>query len=546
MNTQGKPRCPDRVPTTALERDRSIPPVDLAPDAVPACGPVDIDWMQLRRAAWHTANALLQDRNAAEDIAQEAVLALIKKGTAHVAPAKINGYVRRCARHAAIDRLRGESRRIVLPLDSGGSESTGSASDDLAVDIHQQVNVPDAGVLGIRYKHAINPEHVLLLLRAVFCALTKSPRAAGALFTKMVLLGNLSSSQRADAVRLLAQVLSVPRGGKQALMSLSGQRLITLPWLASLPHDAASDYIDDLYGAMQYTLADVGILRHDGALLTIAIQSAATLVHHLQSVLKDARLDIFMRSKPDRHALYDSRLSDFTSCVDSLYIAARIPRSYLVAGILAYLHETAGLQFDVRLLLDPGYAESFLHGWALSHEKTHYLDRWISIIALGMFYELHPRDAHNRERLLSEIEHNVRLSPVERAGTAFAWLSAAGNSRDSVIEDKVLRLVNMECASELAMLPITLYAPFVGDTAKSSMNERQRGVMWEATQRGLIDRSPIAKIGALRHLFYLAQPAILHTPDDIHTAVLALQGAENPYLSRLARQVKFRHPNAAP
>ena len=46
--------------------------------------------------------------------------------------------------------------------------------------------------------------------------------------------------------------------------------------------------------------------------------------------------------------------------------------------------------------------------------------------------------------------------------------------------------------------------------------------------------------------FYLDQPAILHTPDDIQATVLGLQGSENPCLSQIALQAKFRHSPTAP
>jgi DNA-directed RNA polymerase specialized sigma24 family protein len=496
----------------------------------------DIDWEFLRRRAVAAAMTTLRNQAAAEDAAQDALLHILKRGTNGIN--HLDRYVRECAHNAAVDQVRKWAGRIeVLSALESRGQTSNRCSEQGATPDRRQADSETTGPGSWQHRQKLNPEHVLNLLRDVFCVLCSAPDAAVSLFTRTVLLTCFSPSQRAEAMNLLKQALASPRAGTP--MSLAERRFSSLPWLGALPPEELSGYVDDLFAAMQYVLSDLSFLRSHTELLAVAIRSAATVVRGMQDTLKRARLDIIMRSKAERHSLYDSRLGKFAACIDALYVAAHIPRSYTVAGIVYYLHELTNTRVRLHNLLDTDYVESYLAGFALSKFSGNYLDRWVAIIGLAMLYELNPGALHHRQHLLSEVEGKVRLSPVERVGTAFAWLNSEQSNRKDVIDHKVLQLVNVHEASELSVLPITLYAPTLFRGGICDPRTELQELLWEVIHRALNAKSHIAKIGALRHLFYTDGPAMRHAPEAVRSAVLALQGGENRVLAGMACQVQF-------
>lgn len=504
--------------------------------AATGAGKQDIDWQLLRRRAVAVAMATLRNQAAAEDVAQDTVLRVLTRGTDGIDDLEL--YVCRCAHNAAVDRLtKGAGRfEVLAALESREENPKWNSEPNPTLDKLLQEADPTCPS-GWIHRQQLNPEHLLSLLRDVFCVLCGTPDAAVSLFTRTVLLSCFSSSQRAEAMALLRRALVSPRAGSP--ISLAERRFSKLPWLGALPTEELSGYVDNLFAAMQYILSDVSFLRSEGDLLTVAVRSASTVVRGMQDTLKNARLDIIMRSKSERHSLYDSRLGSFAACVDVLYVASHMPRSYTVAGIVCYLHEITCAKLHLRDLLDIGFVESYLARFALSEGNGHYLDRWVAIIGLAMLYELNPEATHRRHSLLSEVERKVRLSPIERVGTAFAWLNSEQSNQQDVIDHKVFRLVNTNEASELSVLPITLYAPTLFRGCASANHLGMQGILWEVIHRALSDKSPIAKTGALRHLYYATGPSLRHAPDAVRSAVLSLQCGENRTLAVMARQVRF-------
>lgn len=500
-------------------------------------GKAAIDWTALRRRAVARAEARLRQREAAEDVAHDVLLRAYQRGVGDIE--RLNAYVDVSIDNGCIDlRTKGAGRFEVLgKLEENGEATSCQNGQELDAAKHLKKHSVAAALLGYQPRQPWNPEHVLALLHDIFCVLCRSPSAAVSLFTRTVLLSCFSPNQRPAAMSLLKGALPAVRSG--APISLVERRLSTLPWLASLPPEALSYYVDDLYSVIQYVLSDVSLLRPHVDLLTIAARSATTVVRGMQQVLKHARLDIIMRSKADRHRLYDARLGSYSACIDALYVAAHIPRSYTVVGILYYLHELTGARVSIRNVLDPEYVETFLSKFSLSANGVNYIDRWLSIIGLAMFYETTPGAMHHRQRSLSAVEGRVRQSPIERAGTAFAWLNTEQSNATDVIEDKVFRLINRQEAAELSVLPITLYAPLIGAHGGRSSNDRRQMLLWEATYQALSNGSPIARVGALRHLFYLTSSARRQAPDDVRAAVLGLQKSPVPALSHLASQIKL-------
>lgn len=516
---------------------QASPPGDVSGCSAPAdIAKADIDWQFLRRKAVAVAMATLRNQAAAEDAAQDALVHVLKKGTDGIR--QLDRYVCECAHNAAVDRVtKGAGRFEVLSSpESRGSNATRSPEQSPVPDQPLQAS-GTTGPGSWQHGQQLNPEHVLSLLRDVFCVLCGTPDAAVSLFTRTVLLTCFSSSQRAEAMALLRHALVSPRAGSP--ISLADRRFSKLPWLGALPTEELSGYVDNLFAAMQYILSDVSLLRSEGDLLKVAVRSASTVVRGMQDTLKTARLDLIMRSKAERHSLYDSRLVRFSACVDVLYVASHMPRSYTVAGIMCYLHEITNAKLHIRDLLDIGFVESYLARFALSEGNGHYLDRWVAIIGLAMLYELNPEATHRRHSLLSEVECKVRLSPIERVGTAFAWLNSEQSNQQDVIDHKVFRLVNTNEASELSVLPITLYAPTLFRGCASADRLGQQGLLWEVLHRALSDKSPIAKTGALRHLYYANGPSLRHAPDAVRSAVLTLQSGQNRALAVMARQIRF-------
>lgn len=249
-------------------------------------------------------------------------------------------------------------------------------------------------------------------------------------------------------------------------------------------------------------LTNLEALAQDQFMTDLMGDICAAFVSEVQQSARICRIDLILRSGTERHLLYENKLHHYSRYLDLLYTAAKLPRSCMILGALSYLHKVSNKPLFAYSILDPSYIENFFLG--VIHEKsTGYIDRWLAIIAIGLHFERLKCDQEYSTRILSCIESVAIENPMQRVGLAFAWLDSNENDKDSIIADKVLQLVRPDREADLSLLPITIMGTFLGGDMRISVQGVKMQLLWDVTLRALGSRSPVALLGALRHIFHI-------------------------------------------